>query len=217
MREAKERAFQPGLFGGPKELPVELPPSMPDRVFEDPAVRRFAFTVTLDPEEQEDVYTVARKVARRYERGRDERGRAARMKWALPPGMSFVDLMVQGFGAERAFSVWSGLPWNRGIRKKADVGKNVEVRQTRYADGHLVVKSFDHLERIFVLAVGRFPTYYLAGWMPGAAAVEQGRAFAPGERVAFRHGGEARGSSNGGWIVEQGKLRPMAELEIRKP
>lgn len=216
MREAKERAFQPGLFGGPRELPIELPSPMPDRVLEDPLVRRFAYTVSLEEEEQAEVYGVARKVARRYEKGHDEGGRVARMKWALPPGMSFVDLMAQGFGAEKAVSVWSGLPWNEGKRGKPDVGKNVEVRQTKYSDGLLVLKSFDHLARIFILAIGRFPTYYLAGWIPGAEGVAIGRAFMAGESVAFREGGQRHASSSGGWIIAQDKLRPMSALEVRR-
>ena len=211
MREAKERAFQPSLFGGPKELPIELPPPKPIE-----ASSASSLYVTLDLEEQEEVRKVARKVAERYAKGRDEGGRAARMKWALPPGMTFVDLMLQGFGAEYAVSLWTGLPWNRGIRSKADVGKNVEVRQTKYGEGFLVLKSFDHLDRIFILAVGRFPSYRLTGWIHGSAAVEQGRFFAPGERIAFRPGGDAHASSSGGWILPQSALRPMADLEIRR-
>lgn len=212
MREAKERAFQPGLFGGPRELPIELPPPMPR-----PATPIVSLHVSLDLEEQEAVRVVARKVAERYARGHDDRGRVARMKWALPPGMSFLDLMLQGFGAEYAVASWTGLPWNRGIRSKADVGKNVEVRQTKYAEGFLVLKSFDHFSRIFILAVGRFPDYRLAGWIHGSAAMERGRYFAPGERIAFRPGGDAHASSSGGWILPQSALRPMGDLEIRRP
>lgn len=172
--------------------------------------------VALDPVEQADVAKVARKVAGRYERGKDDRGRKARMKWALPPGMTFVDLMLQGFGAEKAVAVWMGLPWNRGVRSKADVGHNVEVRQTKYGDGFLVVKSFDHLERIFILAIGRFPSYRITGWIRGQDALEHGRAFMPGQSVAFRPGGPAHASSSGGWILPQSALRPMADLEIRR-
>lgn len=211
MREAKERAFQPGIFGGPRELPIELPAPMPRRA---PAIP--SLYVTLDPVEQEDVKKVARKVAERYAKGSDDRGRAARMKWALPPGLTFLDLMLQGFGAEFAVAQWMGLPWNRGVRSRADVGKNVEVRQTKYEGGFLVLKSFDHLDRLFVLAVGRFPSYRIAGWIPGSAAVERGRYFGPGEKIAFRPGGDAHASSSGGWIVEQSALRPMADLEIRR-
>ncbi len=212
MREAKERPFQPGIFGGPKELPIELPPPMPPR----PDPTRSLY-VTLDLEEQEIVRKVARKVAERYVRGADERGRRARMKWAPPPGMTHLEILLQGFGAEYAVSTWTGLPWNRGVRSKADVGQNVEVRQTRYSDGLLVLKSFDHFERIFILAVGRFPSYRLAGWIHGSAGIRAGRQFMPGERIAFRPGGEAHASSSGGWIVEQSALRPMADLEIRRP
>ena len=212
MREAKERAFQPGIFGGPKELPIELPPPMP--AAPPPSAR---LDVTLDLEEQEDVRKVARKVAERYLRGYDDRGRGARMKWAPPPGMTHFEILLQGFGAEYAVASWTGLPWNRGVRSKADVGRNVEVRQTRYSDGMLVLKSFDHFDRLFVLAVGRFPSYRLAGWIPGSDAIEKGRQFLPGERVAFRTGGAAHASSSGGWIVPQAALRPMADLEIRRP
>lgn len=211
MREARERAFQPGIFGGPRELPIELPPPMPARRAER------SLDVTLDLEEQEIVRKVARTVAARYLRGADERGRTARMKWAPPPGMTHFEILLQGFGAEFAVSSWTGLPWNRGVRSKADVGRNVEVRQTRYSDGLLVLKSFDHLERLFILAIGRFPSYRLAGWIPGSDGAAAGTFFLPGERVAFRPGGQAHASSSGGWTVPQSALRPMADLEIRRP
>lgn len=212
MRHAKERAFQPGLFGGPTELPIELPPPMPSGVSVVPSLY-----LTLDPIEQEEVRKVARKVADRYERGSDDRGRKARMKWALPPGLTFVELMLHGFGAEKAVAIWTGLPWNRGARSKADVGRNVEVRQTKHGDGLLVLKSFDHLDRIFILASGRFPSYRLVGWIHGSGAVTRGRFFGPGEKIAFRPGGDAHASSSGGWILPQSALRPMVELKIRLP
>lgn len=206
------RPLQLGTFGGPTEI-VDPEPSRPGRSVPEPPA---SASVILDLEEQDRVLRVAHVLAQRYAAGRDHRGRPARMKWALEHGRDPVEHMAEGLGAELAVAVWTGLPWNRGIRRLADVGHNVEVRQTRYYDGQLVLKSFDHLERIYVLAIGRFPSYTLAGWIVGAAGLEIGRAFVAGEKVAFRKGGEARASTNGGWILEQSQLRPMSALSVRR-
>lgn len=204
------RAFQPGLFGGPAEMP-ERPEPAPARV---PPVSSIVYE-TLDLEEQDRVYRVAARVARRYEEGKDERGRRAVMKF-VQPGRSIEDVVVQGLGAELAVASYLGLPWNEGKRTKADVGHNVEVRQTRYEDGLLVLKSFDHLERVFILAVGHFPTYRLAGWIRGYTGTAAGVPFAPGEKIAFRLGGPAWASSNGGWTVPQAALAPMSAVTVRR-
>ena len=211
MREARERAFQPGLFGGPRELPIELPEPMPA----ERAIARSSY-LRLDPEDEERVWTVARKVAGRYLRGRDEAGKKARMKY-LPPGVTVPAVVAHGLGAELAVAQYLELPWNEGKRTKPDVGRNVEVRQTRFDDGLLTLHSWDKLERIFILAVGRLPSYRLIGWIPGSEGAGKGTYYPPGTKYPYRAGVTGTASATGVWIVTRGMLRPMVDLEVRRP
>lgn len=210
MREAKERPFQPSLFGGPKELPIELPEPMPE-----PAIAESA-RVTLDPEEEQHVWKVALAVAARYEKGHDERGKKARMKY-LPPGVTIAEMVVHGLAAELAVAVYLGLPWNEGKRGKPDVGGNVEVRQTRFSDGVLTLHSWDKLDRIFILAIGRMPSFMFAGWIPGADGVGLGDYYPPGTPYPYRLGQTGTASSTGVWTVKPTLLRPMTTLPVRRP
>lgn len=118
--------------------------------------------ITLDEAEQKDAAKVAKTVAGRY-----RAGKVASMKYVPAGGRTIGDVNLQGFGAEVAVARWSGLVWNRGNRRKPDVGTDVEVRCVRRADGMLAMYDYDKGSRRFVLAIGSFPTYQIVGWIPG--------------------------------------------------
>lgn len=159
-----------------------------------------ALKITLDPAEQKRVEKVAKTVAERY-----RTGKTATMKY-IPPGRSIDSVVVQGLGAELAVARWAGLEWNRGIRRKPDVGDDVEVRCVRRPDGMLALYSYDKAGRRFVFTVGSFPSYRLMGWIRGAEGMIYENWHPKGAVVMGYTLDVDR------YLVSLDKLRPMGEF-----
>ena len=87
-------------------------------------------------------------------------------------------------------------PYENKYKKKADVGKGIEVKWTKYMQGQLIVHEYDRPEDIAVLVTGQCPNYYLAGWIPVAMA----------KRPKYKHTKQAN------WWVTQINLQPIANL-----
>ena len=157
---------------------------------------------TLDPADQKLLLPVAKKVAARYEADKD-----AHMKYRAR-GRSIIDVVTDGLGAELFVARWTGLEWNRGIRRLPDVGTDVEVRNVRRGDGMLSLYEYDKGSRRYVLVVGKFPTYRLIGWLPGKEGMIERYWHPKGALVmgytldVSRH------------LIPQSDLRPMFEMEI---
>lgn len=162
------------------------------------ATRGISNRITLDAHEQKIALAVAKKVGDRY-----REGVVATMKYR---SRSIEEVNRDGFGAEVAVARWTGLEWNRGHRRKPDVGDDVEVRNTRRADGLLTVYTYDKPERRFVLAIGTFPSYTIVGWLPGRDAVTEAHWRPKGSIVAGYTLDVAR------FIVPQSELRSPYEI-----
>jgi len=84
---------------------------------------------------------------------------------------------IEGCGGEQAGCLYYGLAWmgyahelRRNGVKLADGGEQVEFRTGLSYRCRLIVHPDDRDDRLFVLVVGRMPTYYIQGWIPGAEA-----------------------------------------------
>jgi len=110
---------------------------------------------------------------------------------------------IEGAAAEFAVSKALGLPWRYEVvddlsDTPVDVGDNVQVRWTKYDNGHLTIYPRDRNSDIFVLVTGRIPDFSLRGWIDGVE----------GKRIG-RYGIDPRG--NAFWI-EASSLRNMNKL-----
>lgn len=100
-----------------------------------------------------------RKVAK--DRGGDHgatSGRGMRERWADG---------VHGAMAELALSRALHLEWTPGgmTVSHGDVANKIEVRATERATGHLLVYRADPSDALFVLMIGHYPTFRVAGCM----------------------------------------------------
>jgi len=109
---------------------------------------------------------------------------------------------ARGIVAELVASRLTGLPHNKGYlrssyrrsRKRADIGENVEVRNTKDHTGPLVLYDNDPDERVALLVTGIDP-FVLRGWI----RVEHGKL-----RHLYKRDGDLEK-----WIVPQSMLHPM--------
>lgn len=72
---------------------------------------------------------------------------------------------IEGACAELAFDLLMGRPWSASVNtfSKPDSGDHDHVRSTTLRTGRLIVRSWDPTEGIYVLMVGRRPTYEFRG------------------------------------------------------
>lgn len=83
------------------------------------------------------------------------------------------DISIEGTGAEIAYCKATGVTWSGSIFKGPDVGENIQVRQTRYADGRLPFRvncpeeKKDNPKHRYVLVTGEMPNYKVIGWKLG--------------------------------------------------
>lgn len=109
----------------------------------------------------------------------------------------YIGQLAEAVGSEIAvskyFAITNFSPTHSTFKTEADVGSRIEVKWTKYADGHLVVHQSDRASDIAVLVCGRSPNYILAGWIPVAAARFK-RYYHPRDK---------------NWWVTQRDLRPM--------
>ena len=113
----------------------------------------------------------------------------------------YIAQLAEAVGSEIAVAKYFDLtdfkPTHSTFKTTADVGERLEVKWTKWRDGHLVVHSSDRDSDIAVLVVGRSPEYYLAGWLPVANAKVN---------RFWRH-------SEQNWWVTQSNLRPMEDFK----
>lgn len=109
-----------------------------------------------------------------------------------------LDLHLQGAAAEAAVAKWRNVWWSGALNqlKAADVG-SLQVRSTQHENGCLIVHPSDPDDDVFILAVGKAPTFRLAGWIRGSAAKDQG---------FWR---DPTGKGRAAYFVPQSALRPM--------
>lgn len=77
---------------------------------------------------------------------------------------------------------WSGLVENPWVLD-GDVGSHVQVRRSTYDPPYLILNRNDRDPDAYVLVVGRWPRYFVPGWLYTweVRSLGQRRVFAPGE------------------------------------
>ncbi len=101
-----------------------------------------------------------------YDREHDHGGhsrRGQRKRWADT---------IHGLMAEMALAKALQITWTPGGTRvtTGDVGDKIEVRATEHPAGHLLVYPKDSDAAPFVLMVGHFPEFRIAGWVYGREA-----------------------------------------------
>lgn len=145
-----------------------------------------------------DEWSKAYKRATRIKEENDARGWQSKFN----SGDKQLEYLARGVVAEMVAARLTGLKHDQrfltsGYRrssKKADIGSNVEVRNTRYHDGELALYDNDPDERIALLVTGEDP-FVIRGWI----RVKHGRL-----RKLYR-----KSPSPGRWLVPQEMLHPM--------
>ena len=112
----------------------------------------------------------------------------------------YIGQLSEAVGSEIAVAKYFNLadfkPTHSTFKQAADIGQRIEVKWTKWKDGHLVVHQSDRDSDIAVLVVGRSPEYFLAGWIPvNAAKIKR----------FWRH-------SEQNWWISQSNLRPMEDF-----
>ena len=112
----------------------------------------------------------------------------------------YIGQLAEAVGSEMAVAKYFDLtdfkPSHGTFKTAADVGRGIEVKWTRWKDGHLVIHQSDRITDIAILVTNRSPHYYLCGWIPVKDAQI---------RRNFR-------SSEGNWWINQSDLRPMEDF-----
>lgn len=85
---------------------------------------------------------------------------------------------------------------NEHYKKQADVGNAIEVKWTKWHDGHLIIYEADRISDIAVLVVGSAPNFVIKGWIPVAVA----------KKDRYKH------SKQPTWWVNQANLQPIETL-----
>ena len=86
----------------------------------------------------------------------------------------FVAQLSEAVGAEmsvaRYFKLTDFKPTVDTFKNEADVGASIEVKWTKWVDGHMVIHQSDRMKDVAILVTGKSPTYQLAGWLPVSMA-----------------------------------------------
>ena len=81
---------------------------------------------------------------------------------------------AEALGAEIAAARYFGIPHFKleldKFKLRADLFNRIEVKHTKWLDGHLIIRERDRVEDLAVLVVGESPVYYVKGWIPIRAA-----------------------------------------------
>lgn len=77
---------------------------------------------------------------------------------------------AEAVGSEIAVAQYFGIagfePTVNTFKGEADIGARVEVKWTKYQNGHLIITDNDRTHDVAVLVVGRSPAYLIMGWIP---------------------------------------------------
>jgi hypothetical protein len=79
---------------------------------------------------------------------------------------------IEAAAAELAVAKQIGVFWGGDVNtfKKADIGRNWQVRHSRYPNGKLIVRPEDSNQDVFILVVGLIPQFTICGWIRGVEA-----------------------------------------------
>ena len=106
---------------------------------------------------------------------------------------------AEAIGAEMVVAHYFGIknfePTVGGFKLHADLGGNVEIKYTKYKDGHLLISERDRDTDIAILVTGKSPIYWIAGWTTVKNAKRP-----------------ARKRSDGAYWINQSDLHPIEDL-----
>ena len=129
----------------------------------------------------------------------DNLSRAPRYNTALSTHDRVAEL-AESLAAEVVVARYFSLPYSIDescYKIKADCGKGLEVRWTRYDSGQLIIYPHDREDDVAVLVTGRSGKgFVIAGWMPVKVA----------RKSRYKHG------SQESWWIPQDRLSPIEEL-----
>ena len=112
----------------------------------------------------------------------------------------YITQLAESVGSEIAVAKYFDLtefkPTHGTFKTQADVGSRLEVKWTRWKDGHLIIHQSDRIDDIAVLVTDRSPVYYLMGWIPIKQA-KTSRTYRRSEK---------------NWWINQADLRPMEDF-----
>jgi hypothetical protein len=109
----------------------------------------------------------------------------------------YIGQLAEAVGSEisvaKYFDITDFKPTVNTFKYQADIGSKIEVKWTKWKDGHLIIRQSDRSEDIAVLVVGKSPEYFLVGWIPikHAKAIQNWSA------------------ANSNWWIKQADLNPM--------
>lgn len=96
-----------------------------------------------------------------------------RLSKTINPTLDLWGLDIEAAAAELVVAKWLGRYWHSIVDEpgtlEGDVGK-YQVRHTKHTNGCLIVYSKDSSDAVFVLVVGAYPDYKVAGWIMGRNA-----------------------------------------------
>ena len=117
-----------------------------------------------------------------------------------------LGLNTEGLLAEIAACKGLGIYYEPRInnhKKKADVGKNYEIRSTPNHNYKLIIRPDDNPQRYYILITGEAPNYRLHGYIKGSDAMKHDE---------WREDPNDRPEA---WFVPKRYLRPIEELKGR--
>lgn len=82
----------------------------------------------------------------------------------------YISECSESVGAEIAVAQFFGIknfkPTVNTFKNEADIGARIEVKWTKYKNGHLTIRASDRAKDVAVLVTGKSPVYDIAGWIP---------------------------------------------------
>lgn len=113
------------------------------------------------------------------------------------------DAHIEGACGEIAVAKVLNVFWNGSINTYKQLGdvSGLEVRTRSDLNYDLIIRDGDNSEAIYVLVVGRCPTYRVIGWLRGG----------DGKKAEYR---QTYGDRPGAYFVPQSALRPIEELSL---
>lgn len=112
-------------------------------------------------------------------------------------------VQIEACIAEQRVAEWANVWWHGAATQHyktnpADCGLNLEVRWTRHDQGHLIIHSTDHPDKVCVLVTGEWPNQKIKGWMLARTAFERD----------YLNNGKARKDNDDHWVPQEDLTTP---------
>lgn len=110
------------------------------------------------------------------------------------------DADIESAAAEMAVHKALDSFWNGRLNsfKGPDLGKNIQIRSTKYSNGHLILRPMDNPDHLYILVTGQIPVFTVVGRIQGREAMV--------DTYAMQWGNGDRA-----WKIPQDALKPITE------